>query len=549
MLLAECALGLAKGQRVGGPGAPNAPPTTPHGCMGINTSFPRDDDSRASFLRARAGKHPIQLPSGGDGSAYDSLVALLKSHAAGLPSGRPNNPPSSRNQKAASSSSSSAGGGSPLLVVVLEEVDRLLDRGPDEVYKLFMLPHTAGEGDWGSGPSSTLPRQGQVRIALPHRGSSVTPLLAPFAGQHPRPSFHPHMSPCLPRSSPPPAGVNLALVAIANSLDLTERMLPALKCRGASPDFVCFPAYSKTQVQGILTLALSQLPWRVFDDGALELVARTISGTTGDLRQAFKVATGEWRGEGEGGIGLCQCYHGMYTQRGETRHCRVGSKDTREERLLHRRPPSASCDPRQHLVHTQVCRNAVDSFVDAHKQKELAAAAAARAATISPQQGPPDRPTTSPSSRPKSPAATQQQRLASESKPITNLPTAASAAATAGPVKRPVIIGLRDMLPVVRALSGGSGGGSGASASTVATVKALPTQQQLALLAASLAVAGADAAAVAVQVKGSRSRCICRFPWILMSTLRPRDKSRSGVEPIGHAAHSASRSSIRSDQG
>ena len=66
-------------------------------------------------------------------------------------------------------------------------------------------------------------------------------------------------------------------------------MLPALKCRGASPDFVCFPAYSKTQVQSILTSTLSQLPWKVFDDGALELVARTISGTTGDLRQAFKV--------------------------------------------------------------------------------------------------------------------------------------------------------------------------------------------------------------------------------------------------------------------
>ena len=87
----------------------------------------------------------------------------------------------------------------------------------------------------------------------------------------------------------PHSGVNLALIAIANSLDLTERMLPALKCRGASPDFVCFPAYSKTQVQSILISTLSQLPWKVFDDGALELVARTISGTTGDLRQAFKV--------------------------------------------------------------------------------------------------------------------------------------------------------------------------------------------------------------------------------------------------------------------
>lgn len=44
------------------------------------------------------------------------------------------------------------------------------------------------------------------------------------------------------------AGLTVALVAIANSLDLTERMLPALKCRGVAPDFVSFPAYSKSQV-------------------------------------------------------------------------------------------------------------------------------------------------------------------------------------------------------------------------------------------------------------------------------------------------------------
>ena len=33
----------------------------------------------------------------------------------------------------------------PLLVIVLEEIDRLLDKGPDEVYRLFMLPHVPGE--------------------------------------------------------------------------------------------------------------------------------------------------------------------------------------------------------------------------------------------------------------------------------------------------------------------------------------------------------------------------------------------------------------------
>lgn len=45
-----------------------------------------------------------------------------------------------------------------------------------------------------------------------------------------------------------------------------------------------------TQVQTILTTTLEQLPWKVFEPAAVELVARTVSGTSGDLRQAFKVS-------------------------------------------------------------------------------------------------------------------------------------------------------------------------------------------------------------------------------------------------------------------
>ena len=63
------------------------------------------------------------------------------------------------------------------------------------------------------------------------------------------------------------------------------------------------------------------------------------------------------------------------------------------------------------------------------------------------------------------------------------------------------IIGLKEMLPAVRALAnGGAGGGAGSGmGSSAATVKALPMLQQLALLAASLAVAGSDAAAAATR--------------------------------------------------
>ena len=131
-------------------------------------------------------------------------------------------------------------------------------------------------------------------------------------------------------------------------------------------------------------------------------------------------------------------------------------------------------------------------FVDSQKQKRLAEARAA-VTSIAPQMGSPSaKSVKSPSGRPKSPAAVQQRHPL----PPSTDPTAATLATSA---KKPATIGLRDMLPVVRALSGASGG-AGASASTIATVKALPAQQQLALLAASLAVAGTDAAAVAVQV-------------------------------------------------
>ena len=134
-------------------------------------------------------------------------------------------------------------------------------------------------------------------------------------------------------------------------------------------------------------------------------------------------------------------------------------------------------------------------FVDSQKQKRLAEARAA-VTSIAPQMGSPSaKSAKSPSGRPKSPAAIQQRHA----QPSSTVLPEPSAVVLATAAKKPVTIGLRDMLPVVRALSGASGG-AGASASTIATVKALPAQQQLALLAASLAVAGTDAAAVAVQV-------------------------------------------------
>ncbi len=47
-----------------------------------------------------------------------------------------------------------------------------------------------------------------------------------------------------------PSGVRCSVVAMANSIDITERSLPALKCRGCTPEFLPFTAYSRPQVRG-----------------------------------------------------------------------------------------------------------------------------------------------------------------------------------------------------------------------------------------------------------------------------------------------------------
>lgn len=45
-----------------------------------------------------------------------------------------------------------------------------------------------------------------------------------------------------------PSGVRCCVVALANSIDITERCLPALKCRGCAPEFIPFTAYARPQV-------------------------------------------------------------------------------------------------------------------------------------------------------------------------------------------------------------------------------------------------------------------------------------------------------------
>lgn len=68
----------------------------------------------------------------------------------------------------------------------------------------------------------------------------------------------------------------LILVGIANSLDLTERLLPGLEARGCKPRLVAFPTYTRNQICTVLQERLQALPGPVFAAKALEFCARKV---------------------------------------------------------------------------------------------------------------------------------------------------------------------------------------------------------------------------------------------------------------------------------
>ncbi len=65
-------------------------------------------------------------------------------------------------------------------------------------------------------------------------------------------------------------------MGIANSLDLTERLLPGLEARGCKPRLVAFPTYSRNQITAVLQERLDSLPGPVFAAKALEFCARKV---------------------------------------------------------------------------------------------------------------------------------------------------------------------------------------------------------------------------------------------------------------------------------
>jgi cell division control protein 6 len=88
----------------------------------------------------------------------------------------------------------------------------------------------------------------------------------------------------------------LALVGIANALDLTDRFLPRLRSKNLKPELLPFLPYTAPQIKNIITSRLKSLmpegqeafvPF--IHPAAIELCSRKVSSQTGDLRKAFEI--------------------------------------------------------------------------------------------------------------------------------------------------------------------------------------------------------------------------------------------------------------------
>ncbi|EYC45275.1 hypothetical protein Y032_0433g1375 [Ancylostoma ceylanicum] len=81
---------------------------------------------------------------------------------------------------------------------------------------------------------------------------------------------------------------NLIVIGIANSIDLTERLLPKLKL-SHPPQTLVFAPYSKEAIAEILKDKMSTESDDAMDAKALELCSRKVAAMSGDLRAALHV--------------------------------------------------------------------------------------------------------------------------------------------------------------------------------------------------------------------------------------------------------------------
>ncbi|KAJ1374408.1 hypothetical protein KIN20_037092 [Parelaphostrongylus tenuis] len=87
---------------------------------------------------------------------------------------------------------------------------------------------------------------------------------------------------------PQTMAAKLIVIGIANSIDLTERLLPKLKMK-QPPETLVFAPYSKDEIAEILRSKLSTESNYAMEPSALELCSRKIAAVSGDLRTAFHV--------------------------------------------------------------------------------------------------------------------------------------------------------------------------------------------------------------------------------------------------------------------
>ncbi|KAK6023819.1 ATPase, AAA family [Ostertagia ostertagi] len=80
----------------------------------------------------------------------------------------------------------------------------------------------------------------------------------------------------------------LIVIGVANSIDLTERLLPKLRL-GQPPETLVFAPYTKEDIAQILKSSMAEESEGAMDTAAVELCSRKVAAMTGDLRTALHV--------------------------------------------------------------------------------------------------------------------------------------------------------------------------------------------------------------------------------------------------------------------
>src|SRR5690606_16180914 len=82
------------------------------------------------------------------------------------------------------------------------------------------------------------------------------------------------------------------LIGIANALDLTSRFLPRLKAQNLAPILLPFKPYTAPQIASVITARLKTVNLDLMHPAAIQLAARKVASSTGDLRKAFDIVRG-----------------------------------------------------------------------------------------------------------------------------------------------------------------------------------------------------------------------------------------------------------------